>query len=152
MATEPFVGLRSLCRFHGPWALMIDSVLTADGLRSIRVDQTVHGYRRGHQLIAASVQLDADDAELVRRLSDLSGILTPETPFLPYLTAYPLPSNRYYVVAKTWLDEMAPRDGCVLTHSLLVPMKAWERLDPPVLVRDFFASPAIHELQWYESP
>ena len=89
------------------------------------VHQQLHGYRKGHQLLSASLDLNAQDQDVVNRLSDLSGRLRPDELFDPYLTAYPLPSRAYYVVARTSQDLEAPRSGCVLTRSLLVPMDAW---------------------------
>jgi hypothetical protein len=95
------------------------------------IEQQVHGYRGGHQLLASSVALVREDQDLVDRLSDLSGPLTAGQDFAPYLTSYPLPSGRYYVIARTWQDKAAVRAGCVLTRSLLVPMQDW--LDAPSL-------------------
>ena len=92
------------------------------------VHQQVHGYRKGHQLLSASLVLDAPDQDVVNRLSDLTGRLRPGELFDPYLTAYPLPSRAYYVVARTFQDLEAPRSGCVLTRSLFVPMDAWVEL------------------------
>lgn len=92
-----------------------------------RIDQQLHGYRSGHQLLSGSVRLGREDQDTVDRLSDLSGPLGPGEVFGPYLSTYPLPSGSYYVVARTWQDLEAPRAGCVLTRSLLMPMEAWER-------------------------
>ena len=92
------------------------------------VHQQLHGYRKGHQLLSASLVLNAQDQDLVNRLSDLSGRLRPGELFDPYLTAYPLPSRAYYVVARTFQDLEAARSGCVLTRSLLLPMDAWVEL------------------------
>lgn len=92
------------------------------------VHQQLHGYRKGHQLLSASLDIDAPDQDLVNRLSDLTGRLRPGELFDPYLTAYPLPSQTYYVLARTFQDLKAPRSGCVLTRSLFVPMVAWDDL------------------------
>ncbi len=93
------------------------------------IDQQIHGYRSGHQLIAASRRLPRQDQDLVDRLSDTAGQLRPGEAFKPYLTAYPLPSGSDYVVARTWQDLEAPRSGCVRTRSLLVPMAQWLTMD-----------------------
>ena len=89
------------------------------------VEQQLHGYRGGHQLLATSATLIRADQDLIDRLSDLSGPLAPGQEFDPYLTTYPLPSDTFYVVARTWQDKAATRAGCVLTRSLLVPMAYW---------------------------
>ena len=92
------------------------------------VHQQLHGYRKGHQLLSGSLDLDSRDLDAVDSLSDLTGRLRPGERFAPYLTAYPLPSRAYYVVAKTFQDLQAPRPGCVLTRSLFVPMDVWIEL------------------------
>ena len=92
------------------------------------VHQQLHGYRKGHQLLSGSLDLDSRDQDAVDSLSDLTGRLRPGERFAPYLTAYPLPSHAYYVVAKTFQDLKAPRSGCVLTRSLFVPMDVWVEL------------------------
>jgi hypothetical protein len=95
------------------------------------IEQQLHGYRGGHQLLATSATLIRADQDLIDRLSDLSGPLAPGQEFNPYLTTYPLPSGAFYVVARTWQDKAATRAGCVLTRSLLVPIAYW--LDRPSL-------------------
>lgn len=87
--------------------------------------QLVHGYEHGHQLLAGSVKLSADEMDLITRLSDLSGSMIPDESLVPYLSFYPLPSRSYYAVAKTWPDRDAARAGCVLTHTLLIPHDKW---------------------------
>lgn len=106
-----------------------------------KVNQLVHGYRRGHQLLAGSVRLEPKSADLVARLSDLSGSSSADTKIRPYLTAYPLPSGQYYALARTWLDEDAPRDGCVLTHTLLIEPEFWASFPDPRLLAGLFTQP-----------
>ncbi|MBX8547375.1 hypothetical protein K5D53_22365 [Pseudomonas cichorii] len=92
----------------------------------ITVDQQLHGYRQGHELLASSIKLDKSDQELVNRLSDIAGPLRPGESFDAYLTAYPLPSGTHYVLSRTWQDLEVLRAGCVRTFSLLIPMSDWE--------------------------
>ncbi len=89
-------------------------------------DQQLHGYRQGHQLLSSTIRLPKADQDLIDRLSDVAGPLSPGERFAPYLTLYPLPSDTYYVVARTWQDFEAPRAGCVRTRSVLVPMAEWQ--------------------------
>ena len=91
----------------------------------------IHGYRKGHQLLASSVTLSKDDQAVVDRLSDVAGPLRPREQFAPYLSAYPLPSGTYYVIARTWQDHTVSRAGCVRTKSLLIDTLAWS-LRPPL--------------------
>lgn len=89
------------------------------------LDQQLHGYRHGHELLSATVKLPKTDQDVIDRLSDVAGPLRPGERFDPYLTCYPLPSGSHYVLARTWQDFEAPRAGCVRTRSLLVPMSDW---------------------------
>lgn len=91
----------------------------------ISVEQQVHGYRQGHQLLSSSISLTKADQSTVDQLSDVAGPLRPGELFAPYLSAYPLPSGTFYVLARTWQDLTVHRAGCVRTLSLLVPMADW---------------------------
>lgn len=91
----------------------------------IAAEIQVHGYRKGHQLLASSVVLSKDDQAVVDRLSDVAGPLRPKELFAPYLSAYPLPSGTYYVLARTWQDLSVPRAGCVRTKSVLINAQVW---------------------------
>lgn len=115
------------------------------------IHQLVHGYLRGHELLAASSKLNLPDADLVLRLSDLSGTLTNEDDFRPYITAYPLPSRRYYALGKTWMDKGAARAGCVLTHTLLVPNEIWSNADARYFFA-LFALPSRTNLAVFQTP
>jgi hypothetical protein len=92
------------------------------------IDQQWHGYRRGHQLLASTIELAPRDQDLVDKLSDASGSPRPGERFEPYLTIYPLPSGQFHVAARTWQDHDAPRSGTVFTRSLIVPATLWGTL------------------------
>jgi len=106
----------------------------------IVIEQQLHGYRHGHELLSTSVRLSARDQDLLDRLSDVAGPLGPSERFSPYLTCYPLPSGSYYVLARTWQDHNAPRAGCVRTRSLLIPMQDWMTLDEPAVLAEVVSS------------
>lgn len=91
----------------------------------ITINIQIHGYRKGHQLLASSILLSKEDQATVDRLSDVAGPLRPKEQFEPYLTAYPLPSGTHYVIARTWQDHSVPRAGCVRTKSLLINSNVW---------------------------
>lgn len=105
------------------------------------VQQLLHGYRSGHGQIAASIKLAGRDSELITRLSDLSGSLSSGLQIDPYLTVYPLPSRQYFAVARTWPDLQAPRAGCVLTHTLLIPADTWATLHDVRTMNGLFRNP-----------
>ena len=99
------------------------------------IDQQLHGYNHGHELLSGSITLPPRDQDLIDRLSDIAGPIAPGEKIAPYLTCYPLPSGSHYVVARTWHDREAPRAGCVRTRSLLIPMADWATVaDPLALV------------------
>ncbi|WP_028672472.1 hypothetical protein [Saccharospirillum impatiens] len=97
----------------------------------ITAQTQVHGYRKGHQLLASSVVLSKDDQLTVDRLSDVTGPLRPKEKFAPYISAYPLPSGTYYVIARTWQDFSVLRAGCVRTKSVLIDAQTWA-FKPPL--------------------
>ena len=93
------------------------------------VERQVHGYQQGHQLLAGSMLLPKVEQSVVNQLSDVAGPLRPRERFEPYLTAYPLPSGKRFVLARTWQDLTVTRAGCVRTLSLVIPMDEWVEAD-----------------------
>lgn len=116
------------------------------------VHQTVHGYHRGHTELASSTNLERTDSDLLTRLSDLSGALLQSQEFNSYLSFYPLPSNSFYAIGQTWLDDEAPRTGCVLTHTLLVPVDVWGTMKDPHAFAALLHKPARDDLSPYSVP
>ncbi|MEZ6064152.1 MAG: hypothetical protein R3B90_00245 [Planctomycetaceae bacterium] len=88
--------------------------------------QLVHGYKKGHSLLAGSCSLPKAALETVTELSDLSGPLPVGATIPSYLVAYPVPDSGFYALGRTWQDTDAPRSGCVITHTLLIPEDAWQ--------------------------
>lgn len=87
--------------------------------KMIYADQTLHGYANGHQLLAASCNLDMGDKKKMDELSDSSGI-EDEKLFVNYYTGYPIANGEKYVIAKTWYAYEIKRPGCVWTHSIIL--------------------------------
>lgn len=83
------------------------------------IPQTLHGYERGHRLLASGGDISPEEHDLLERLSDLSGYLPIGTTFERYFTGFAC--GRYYALACTWPDPEATRGGAVLTHTLLIP-------------------------------
>lgn len=98
--------------------------------------QTLHGYERGHRLLARGGDVSDDELAVLDRLSDLSGYLPGGLIFDHYYSGFPC--GRYYAFACTWLDTAAPRLGTVLTHTLLVP------LEQMASTSDLFGFAALH--------
>lgn len=117
------------------------------------VHQLLHGYQDGHRRLAGSLRLSASDEDLISRISDLSGPLFGEREFQPYFTGYPLSKGKYYAVARTWLDSEAPRAGCVLTHTLLIPAGEIGEIENLQALFDLLGSiPKRDALSRYEDP
>lgn len=108
-------------------------------MNELVVHQAIHGYDRGHRLLSSSVKLASVDADLLARLSDLSGAMIPGLSVEPYLTFFP--TDRFYAVSRTWLDDTAPRSGCVLTHTLLLSRDDWGSISCPRIIQKFFEKP-----------
>ena len=106
--------------------------------------QQLHGYKSGHQLLYSSVRLSVEDQDVVDHLSDLAGPLRPGETFHPYISAYPLPSERFFAIARTEQDTAAPRSGCVLTRTLFMPMHYWATTASPTSIARLLNEP------WHE--
>jgi hypothetical protein len=84
------------------------------------IEQTLHGYREGHRMLASSTRIEASvDRRMLQTLSD-SPDANRIDPDSPLLCGYPLPSGDFYVIAMTWPAPDVRRPGCVWTHSLLL--------------------------------
>src|SRR5262245_18558864 len=95
------------------------------------IQQTLHGYQDGHRLLGGSVAISPEDRRRMLTLSD-----SPDAASLKdaesLLMGFPLPSEKFYVLAKTWAAPEVDRPGCVWTHSLLLDsegLKAPSALD-----------------------
>jgi hypothetical protein len=117
-----------------------------------KAHQLLHGYRGGHGQLSASVKLASRDSELVTRLSDLSGSLSSGSQIDPYITAYPLPSGEFFAIARTWPDLAAARAGCVLTHTILIPLDSWAALKNIHAIDRQFTNPRSNPDYKYTDP
>ena len=88
--------------------------------RTVHIAQALHGYRNGHELLATSVSLSRDGQRALLELSDLSGPAARTRGFESYISGYPLPGERLYAFARTWLAAGGTRPGSVWTHTLLL--------------------------------
>lgn len=85
----------------------------------IQLDQTLHGYGDGHQLLASSLNLTREQQWQMLVMSDLSGHSF-RAGFDSYITGYPLEDGGHYCLARTWFAPELPRPGCVWTHTILI--------------------------------
>ena len=84
----------------------------------LRVQQLLFGYDRGHSLLASSSPAAKGLSNEV--LSDTDWDPRAKPSVSSYLTGYPLPTRKTYVLMKTWRAPEMPRPGCVWTHVLLI--------------------------------
>lgn len=83
------------------------------------IHQLLHGYERGHRLLASSVAVPQSVERTIAVQSDLSGP-SPVSGFDSYLSGYPLPDLKCFAFARTWYASEQSRPGCVWTHTLLL--------------------------------
>ena len=110
-------------------------------MTAARLHRQLHGYRSGHQLLNSTARIQRKDQDRIDQLSDMAGPLRPGEKFDPYVSAYPLPSSEYFVLARTEQDHAAPRAGCVITNSLLVPRVYWEQDASPASLIELLEAP-----------
>jgi GTPase-associated protein 1, N-terminal domain type 1 len=109
-------------------------------MRSVRLDQTLHGYRDGHELLAGSLQVPREARRTLLSMSDLSGPgFVAE--FDGYLTGYPIAAIGTYALSRTWYAPEMARPGCVWTHTLLIDFSDIPHLDSPIALLDYFRDP-----------
>ena len=118
----------------------------------IILNQCLHGYADGHQLLASSLELTHDEQALLLVMSDLSGPSF-RSGFESYLTGYPLLNSGHYCLARTWFAPELPRPGCVWTHTLIVRNEDLARIQSVTVLNHLFRRPtAVEEAHDYENP
>jgi hypothetical protein len=119
-------------------------------MKPVWAHQLVHGYKRGHRLLAGSTSLPSDVLRLVDRLSDAAGMSVSRGPG-GYLTGYPLPGGDY-ALARTWPAPEAERPNVVWTHTLVLPQAALSAVSMQPLA-ELFRLPHGHgDLDVYTEP
>jgi hypothetical protein len=106
----------------------------------IYIDQTLHGYADGHQLLASSVELTAEQQSVLLIMSDLSGPAF-RTGYESYLTGYPLAGAGLYCLARTWFAPELPRPGCVWTQTFLIRVEDLARISRFEDINQLFQRP-----------
>lgn len=116
---------------------------------NITIEQTLHGYFNGHQLLAASMELTAYEKKILLYQSDLSGSSI-EDEFKTYISGYPIKETNRYAFAKSWYADEMQRPGCVWTHTLLINFSDLGKIPELDILFDFFKRPVISEYEYYE--
>lgn len=118
---------------------------------TVTIDQSLHGYLRGHRELASSIDLDPAGADLMLSLSDLLVTVGSDEQD-SYLTAYPVPSAQRFVLARTWLAGPELRPGSVWTHSLILDFPALALIDDLAILLDHFRKPPSQDHSMYALP
>ena len=79
-------------------------------MRSIEINQTLHGYKNGHQLLACSIDLPSPIKKTLLYQSDLSGSNLSKG-FENYISGYPIEGSNLYAFSKTWYADEMKRPG-----------------------------------------
>ena len=117
----------------------------------MRIEQVLHGYKDGHQLLASSTKaLSPSDRRKMALLSDWNEYVSAQEDDSSYLTCYPLPDSPYFVVAKTWYADEKERPGCVWTHSLLLDIQGQSSFFDYKLLYSLFRRPKEGDYGSYE--
>lgn len=115
----------------------------------ISINQTLHGYANGHQMLATSCEWTLDERKKLDTLSDLNGQCD-EKNFKDYYTGYPIAGGTQYVIAKTWYAAEMERPGCVWTHSLILSIEDIARIQSEVDLLKLFVRPSSHHFDGYK--
>jgi len=116
----------------------------------MKVQQLLHGYNQGHNLLAGSIVIASSvDMDRMMALSDWSEFENPIDADSSYITAYPLPDSSYYAVAKTWYASEMKRPGCIWTHTLLLDINDLENGFDIRMLMSMFIRPSVDEYDDY---
>ncbi|OJW12786.1 hypothetical protein [Mucilaginibacter sp. 44-25] len=115
----------------------------------ISIQQCLHGYAHGHQILASSTDLAPGARRTLLFQSDLSGAKT-NSGFETYLTSYPLNDSIFFVLAKTWYASEMPRPGCVWTHSLLIELADLGKIPELKSLLKLFRRPELNNYRFYD--
>jgi hypothetical protein len=121
----------------------------AYGELKITINQALHGYQNGHQLLAASTNLSLTAKRTLLFQSDLTGSIEPG--FESYITGYPIKGSNHYVFARTWYAPEMERPGCVWTHSLLIDLADIGKLPDLSILNTLFKRPIANNYKSYDS-
>jgi hypothetical protein len=116
----------------------------------IKLDQCLHGYQNGHQLLASSANLLPVENKVLLFQSDLSGSNISDG-FESYLTGYPIPESNLYAFSRTWYANEMRRPGCVWTHTVLINFSDLGKIPQLESLHSLFERPIADHYATYET-
>lgn len=115
------------------------------------INQTLHGYNKGHGLLASSLPLGpSENTSMLSAMSDWGGYRMPLDEPDGYITAYPLPDGKHYAFAKSWYADEMERPGCVWTHTFIIDLDDLDNSFDFRLLYGFFRRPTDNNYSIYE--
>lgn len=114
----------------------------ANDTNTLKLDQTIHGYKGGHELLASSVKLPRPASMTLLEMSDSPGPGFADDKNT-CITGYPVEELGMYALAKTWPAPEMRRPGCVWTHTLLIKYSDLSRIKDLSSLNMLFKKPSI---------
>lgn len=106
---------------------------------TVRIQQLLFGYDRGHGLLASS---DSESKRIAASiLSDTDWDPRVSSRVDGYVSARPVEGEKTYALMKTWRAPEMPRPGCVWTHVLLVGDADLSRIPDLSILYDHLCRP-----------
>jgi len=114
----------------------------------IKINQSLHGYENGHQLLACSMELTTLLKKVLLFQTDLSGSNVSKG-FETYITGYPIEENNLYAFSRTWYADEMKRPGCVWTHTFLIDFSDLSLMEDFQVFLELFKRPVTGEYTSY---
>jgi hypothetical protein len=114
----------------------------------ITIEQTLHGYLDGHQLLNSSIELSIEEKRILLYQTDLSGSSVEES-FKTYITGYPIIKRNLYAFSYSWYADEMKRPGCVWTQTLLIAFSDLGKIPEFTFLLSLFKRPKLGEYQDY---
>nr|WP_320141851.1 hypothetical protein [uncultured Cohaesibacter sp.] len=119
--------------------------------QSLRIEQFLFGYDRGHTLLESSEPSLKKLAASLLSDTDWDPRIEPCTEY--YLSGRPVAGEKRFALMKTWRAPEMPRPGCVWTHVLLLDDADLSRIPQLNCIRAMLRKPkAIGEYREYSKP
>jgi len=116
----------------------------------IKINQSLHGYENGHQLLACSMELNTLLKKVLLFQTDLSGSNISKG-FETYITGYPIEESNLYAFSRTWYADEMKRPGCVWTHTFLIDFSDLSMIEEFQVLLQLFKRPVVGEYSSYDN-
>jgi len=114
----------------------------------VRLEQAVFGYREGHRLLSASLDLSAPTQSLLLGATDAALGSGSER----LLTGLPLPVEKMYALSATWDAPEIDRPGAVWAHTVFISFADLASLEHPASLVQQLRRPSSDALDAARTP